>query len=83
MGNGRTFGKLTEEQLERAKCKKSPTKAHHFMLESSPRTEKAKVRGRCKYCGEKRTYGGDWRWPTSSAGKPFTKSPKTPAKKGA
>ena len=44
---------LTEEQLERAKCKESPTGAHHWLIETS---EGESPQGTCKYCDEDRRF---------------------------
>jgi hypothetical protein len=40
------------------KCERSPTGAHHDMVQSFPQSDQhtAHVIGRCKYCGRERQY---------------------------
>jgi hypothetical protein len=44
---------LTEDQLIRARCKDSPTGAHHWLIETP---EGQAAQGSCKYCGEDREF---------------------------
>lgn len=51
-------GRLTKEQLERAKCVDSPTGAHHWRIDEDGL-------GCCKYCGEERRFHISWPMPGS------------------
>jgi len=56
---------LTEAQLKKAKCKDSPTGAHHWIIGSSERAEGTAM-GECKYCGERRRFNLSWPIPGGS-----------------
>ena len=44
------------DRLEQAKCPKSPTNAHHWMIPSTG----AEPIGRCQFCGTERQFKGSW-----------------------
>lgn len=69
-------GRLTEEQLERAKCVDSPTGAHHWMIAMA---EGPISLGTCKYCGETREFYNVHEYnPQSTDGETTPRSPLAP-----